>query len=119
VVYRRYRYSRSRNFSYRGRTGKAWAGPSGFGGKFGGVKLNLSPAFLVGAALGGLTSLDNRIPVEVKIAGACMPVSGRIAGPIKAFLQGMLIGDAIQSVTGFRGFDVPGAPATGSQWGNT
>ena len=82
------------------RRGRYYAGYSrgsfGFGrGKFG---LSLSIPFLAGAAI-GMTNLDNMIPPWVKILAACAPVRG--IGPVKAVAQGMLLGDVVQSMTGF------------------
>ena len=64
-------------------------------GRFG---VNLSTPFLIGAAI-GMTDLDQMIPAPVKILAACAPVRG--LGPIKAAAQGMLVGDVVQSLTGF------------------
>lgn len=59
--------------------------------------LSLSTEFLAGAVV-GLTNYDAKIPAELKILAACAPVKG--FGRIKAFAQGMLLGDVIQARTG-------------------
>ena len=97
-----YRKGRFSGGYARGRYG----GRVGFrAGRFG---LSLSMPFLVGAAI-GMTNLDNMIPPWVKILAACAPVRG--LGPIKAVAQGMLVGDVVQSMTGF---SIPVGGASGS-----
>lgn len=88
MAYRK-RYGNFRKrFSGYGKRAKGYYNKSG---------LQLSTEFIAGVAI-GLTNYDARIPAELKILGACAPVKG--FGKIKAFSQGMLLGDVIQARTG-------------------
>ena len=86
---------RWRSYARRGRmyTGRArrFAGRS-YGGKVG---LNVSPAFIAGMVV-GFTDLDQKIPSQVVLGAATVPVRG--AGMVKAAAQGIIFGNLIQSL---------------------
>ncbi len=69
--------------------------------------LNLSIPFLVGAMV-GFTDLDQRIPSQIVLGAATVPMRG--FGTIKAGAQGVIFGNLVQglkngglSSSGFRG----------------
>lgn len=82
---------------------RAWAGRqrTRYAGKAKGI-LGMSTPYVVGIVL-GLTDLDKVIPAEIKLGAAIAPggiMKGSL-GQVKAVAQGMLLGDLIQSRTGF------------------
>ena len=110
---------RSRNF--RGKSYRYGYGASfkrGVGASVGGYGVNLSTPFLAGAGVGALTDIDNNIPATIKVAVACAPIRGKGIGAIKAFAQGLLIGDLIQHYTGFSGLATNTGQSSGI-WSNT
>ena len=90
----------------------------GIGASMGGFGVNLSMPFLAGAAIGGLTDIDNNIPATFKVAAACAPVRGPGIGQVKAFAQGLLIGDLVQHLTGFGGIVRTNSGTSSGMWGN-
>lgn len=93
---RRYRnYRRSNARSYR----KYYSvGRRSRGSQIGIVK---NPAYWLGAGVGALTDLDNRIPADVKIALATMPFGGRgLVNTVKKAAQGLVFGDLVNVKTG-------------------
>lgn len=64
-------------------------------------KLRLGNEYMLGAAL-GFTNMDEKIPADVKLMGATMPVGGKIGGKAKALSQGMVFGNVVQHMLGVR-----------------
>ena len=65
------------------------------------IKVRAGNEWLLGVAL-GFTNMDNQVPSEVKLGGATMPVGGKIGGKVKAGFQGMIFGNLVQHLIGFR-----------------
>jgi len=61
---------------------------------------NPGTEYIAGGAV-GLTDIDNRVPAEIKLALACLPLRGGIGGKVCRFFRGMVIGDIVQHRTGF------------------
>ena len=75
---------------YYGRA-RRFAGRS-YGGKVG---LNISMPFIAGAVV-GYTDMDQKIPSQLVLGAATVPVRG--AGMVKAAAQGIIFGNLIQSL---------------------
>ena len=75
---------------YYGRA-RRFAGRS-YGGKVG---LNISMPFIAGAVV-GYTDMDSKIPSQLVLGAATVPVRG--AGMVKAAAQGIIFGNLIQSL---------------------
>jgi len=104
----RRRFRRNYRGTYRGRRYGASFSRRGFAGSYGGYGLNLSTPFLAGAII-GFTNMDDKIPAEVTLAGASMPIKGKGFGMIKAVSQGVLMGNLIQSLTKNKGLSGKGS----------
>lgn len=65
----------------------------------GGLGVNLSLPFLVGAVV-GVTNLDDKIPKDLTLIAATAPVTG--LGVVKSGAQGVILGNVVQTLTGFR-----------------
>ena len=57
--------------------------------------LALSPAFLAGALI-GVTHMDDKIPKQLVLIGATVPVRG--IGTVKAVAQGLIFGNVLQNI---------------------
>jgi len=53
--------------------------------------------------------MDDKIPAEITLAGASMPIRGKGFGMIKAVSQGVLMGNLIQSLTKNKGLSGKGS----------
>jgi hypothetical protein len=108
---RRY-YNRARNYGGRAynyaRSNYGRARSWGSRQQKGAIQLRVGQEWLAGAAI-GMTNMDEKIPNELKLAGATMPVSGRYGGKAKAVFQGMIFGNLAQYYLKFR---LPGGDAT-------
>lgn len=102
------RFKRSRKGSYRGRKYAYSASRRGFAGSFGGYGLNLSTPFMLGTVI-GYTNMDDKIPAEMTLAGASVPIQGKGFGNIKAVSQGILMGNLIQSLVKNKGLSGRGS----------
>lgn len=79
--------------------------------------VGIGAPFLAGVGI-GLTDYDKLIPLDVKVAIACLPtgVTRMIPGsaPLVNIVRGMLIGDVIQARTGFNLGSISGNGAKGN-----
>jgi len=95
---RRRFYPRARTWARSGfRRARAWGSRQGFGG----IRPSISAPFIGGLAL-GLTDVSGKIPMVAKIGVACVPLRGDGVGTAKALAQGVLLGDAVRFLTGFK-----------------
>lgn len=101
-------FRRNYTGTYRGRRYGVSFSRRGFAGSYGGYGFNLSTPFLAGAII-GFTNMDDKIPAEVTLAGASMPIKGKGFGMIKAVSQGVLMGNLIQSLTKNKGLGGKGS----------
>lgn len=102
------RFRRSGKGSYRGRKYAYSANRRGFAGSFGGYGVNLSTPFMLGAVI-GFTNMDEKIPAEMTMAGASLPIQGKGFGSIKAVSQGILMGNLVQSLVKHKGLSGNGS----------
>ena len=97
---RRYRYSARR--SYRGRrfrySTRSFSRRFRRGNSFGITK---SLFFWAPAAIAACTTLDDKIPAQIKLLAATMPIRGRgEVGMIKSAARGLIFGDVVNQMTG-------------------
>ncbi|MDO9573467.1 MAG: hypothetical protein Q7I94_00625 [Candidatus Contubernalis sp.] len=107
MAFRR-RFKRSYRGSFRGRKYAGNFSRRGFSGSVGGYGLNLSTPFMAGALI-GFTNMDDKIPAEITLAGASMPIKGKGFGTVKAVSQGILMGNLIQSLVKNKGLSGKGS----------
>lgn len=59
------------------------------------VRLNSPLTWIAGAAI-GLLDVDDKIPAELKVGLANMPLTGSVAGRVRSVAAGMCFGDLLQ-----------------------
>lgn len=91
--------ARFRNF--RGRFKGGYSKAKSWAGRNKGQIMGFGLPFIAGVIV-GMTNYDEKIPAEIRILGACLPIGKWVKGayPVQLFCQGLLVGNVIQQRTG-------------------